>query len=167
MSNITQDALADAISQAILSPPNDNAVEMLAFAAFIEQVFYLLLIQSSDDIFNMAFNMFISPAEVSDINNNNNTKLSFDGFKRVIANIRKSLGGRRLISSKVVPAPTLPGDSNPSTSTSGHLAVFEGIDSTGTIVTVNFFAVGSAAKNPDGSSQLAVEKMVLTRNLMI
>ncbi|KAH8888419.1 hypothetical protein GQ53DRAFT_826124 [Thozetella sp. PMI_491] len=162
----SQDAFADALAKAALAPPASSA-DLHAFASFVDEFFFLLFIQADDEIFDTAFDRLVSRSDEEDVDDNGGAKLTFGGFKRLIANLRKALGSRRLISSKVLLSPTLSTAHTPATSTAGHTAVFQGVDERGTFVTVNVVAVGTVVNLNDGKAQLALEKIVITRNPLI
>ncbi|KAH8901693.1 hypothetical protein GQ53DRAFT_740461 [Thozetella sp. PMI_491] len=165
MSNatMTQTALADALNAAIFGPASSD-VTVHVVAAYIEMVFFLLLIQNSEEIFNIAYNQYVTADDRDDVNNNNRQNLDNGGFKTLLTNIRNTISNRRVMSSQVINAPELLGDTNPSTTCAGHTAVVKGVDATGKLVTINFYAVGTAARNSDGSAALAFQKMIITTN---
>jgi hypothetical protein len=161
-----QNTLADAITEGAFSEPV-GITEQQTVAAFVDQVFFVLLIQADDDVFDTEYSKLVSPQVQEDANDSSGSKLDFTGFKRLLKNFREALSGRRLISSKVIIAPSLPGDDKPTTSTVGHTAVFEGIDEKGNILTFNVLVVGTVMNLANGRSQLILEKLVITRNPLV
>lgn len=125
----------------------------LAVKVDIDNFFFLTFVQDDDRVFEQKYDAFVSRELME---RENNTRLTFNGFKKSIEQFRKTVSFRRLIHQSEL---IVPPEHNAQSITAFHQAEVSGIrDGKEVIAHIRAIGVNVIA---NGQGQLAIENLVL------